>query len=74
MGKIVERIDLCSRMNKDMGRIAHEVERLQSRIDKSGISYDKKRLKRLYDLSHSGREPLFDDYQMIVQNVESLVI
>lgn len=74
VGKIVERIDLCSRMNKDMGRIAHEVERLQSRIDKSGISYDKKRLKRLYDLSHSGREPLFDDYQMIVQNVESLVI
>ena len=74
VGKIVERIDLCSRMNKDMGRIAREVERLQSRIDKSGISYDKKRLKRLYDLSHSGREPLFDDYQMIVQNVESLVI
>lgn len=73
VGKIVERIDLYSRMNKDMERIAREVERLQGRIDKSGINYDAKRLKKIYDISHEDREPLFDDYQMIVVNVESLI-
>jgi len=73
VGKIVERIDLYSRMNKDMKRIAREVERLQGRIDKSGIVYDRKRLQRMSDISHADRHPSFDDYQMIVENVESLI-
>ncbi len=77
VGKIVERIDLYSRMNKDMWRIAREVERLQGRIDKSEINYDGKRLQRLYDLSHGKSEPgslpSFEAYQMIVENIESLI-
>lgn len=73
VGKIVERIDLYSRMNKDMKRIGREVERLMVRIDRSGISYDKKRLNKIYNISHQERASQFDDYQMIVENVESLV-
>ncbi len=77
VGKIVERIDLYSRMNRDMSRIAREVDRLEGRIGKSGISYDHRRLQKLHDISHekSGPDhmPAFEDYQMIVENVESLI-
>lgn len=73
VGKIIERIDLYARMDWDMNRLAHEVERLQGRIDRSGIAYDERRLKRLYDLTHSGKTPTVEDYQLIVENVENLV-
>lgn len=73
VGKIIERIDLYARMDWNMARIGHEVERLQGRIDRSGIAYDEKRLKRLYDLTHSGKEATVEDYQLIVENVENLV-
>lgn len=73
VGKIIERIDLYSRMNRSMKRIAKEVDRLLGRIDKSGISYDTRRLRNIQELSHSEKEPTFEDYQMIVQNTESLI-
>lgn len=73
VGRSVERIDLYSRMNKDIELIARETEHLQSRIGKSGIGYVRDRMSRIIGLTHMDRKADFDDYQMIVENIEKLI-
>lgn len=46
-GMTVERIDLCARLRYRLDGIPHEVDRLASRLDRTGASYSRQAIKEL---------------------------
>ena len=48
-GMSVERMDLYTRLSYHLGELPREAHRLASRIDRIGVSYDKKSFKRVID-------------------------
>lgn len=69
VGKRVERIDLYARMHMDAKEILREIHRLTGRIDRTGLTYNKRKLMHLNYLAEL--EEL--DYEEIVAEVESLL-
>lgn len=69
MGKRVERIDLYGRLHAHKNEMTREIQRLSGRIDRSLLTYNKKKLDTLLALVEND----VLDYFQIVQNVENLL-
>ena len=70
LGKRIERIDSYARMKMAAKEIQREMKRHNIRIERTGLNYDAQKLFHLNLLMES--EEL--DYDMIVQDIESLVL
>lgn len=68
-GKRVERIDLYARLGADRKELQKEVHRLEPRIERSGIKYNKDKIKILKELVASEKI----DYYKIVNEVETIL-
>lgn len=74
-GFSVERIDLYARLGYRLGHLRREVQKLASRIDRTGMSYDRDALKRLIDMVFSPNFPsqvTYDDLGEILKLVARL--
>ncbi len=72
-GKRIERIDLYARLKIGQRELRRELHRMETRLIKSGMSYEKERLERLRGLIE---EPAAGDalgWRAIVEEVENLV-
>lgn len=69
VGKRVERIDLYGRLHVDRGAMRREVHRINGRIDRTGLRYNKPALARLNDLIEE--ETL--NYPEIVREIEKIL-
>lgn len=67
-GKRIERIDLYARLGVGRTELLREVHRMNPRVTRSGISYNKDKLKRVNELAEN--EEI--DYYGIVSNVEQI--
>lgn len=70
LGKRVERIDLYARMHMDFGEIVREMNRLNLRINRTGLKYNTKKLAHLNYLIEMDDA----DYELIIEEIESLFI
>lgn len=68
-GKRIERIDLYARLGADRKELQKEVHRLEPRIERSGIKYNKDKIKILKELVASEKI----DYYKIVNEVETIL-
>lgn len=68
-GKRLERIDLYARLGIGYEALAREIHRLVPRIERSGMNYDKEKLKSLKTLVEQPKI----DYYKIVQEVETIL-
>lgn len=68
-GKRIERIDLYARLGVDRKELVREVNRLEPRIERSSVKYDKNKIKRLKELVAGEKI----DYYKIVQEVETIL-
>lgn len=57
-GMTVERVDLCARLRYRLADIPHEVDRLASRLDRTGAAYSRPAFKELASIASS---PSFPD-------------
>lgn len=69
IGKRVERLDLCARLEKEPEAITRELHRLAGRIDRTDLIYDKEALAQLKELEKAPKL----NYREIVRTVERLV-
>lgn len=73
-GKRIERIDLYGRLKIDAKELKRELHRMETRLTRSGMTYDRLSLDILATLIE-GKEHYTDaDYKGIVSNVEKLVL
>jgi len=70
LGKRIERIDNYAKLKMNAEEIRREMKRLNIRIERTGLNYDAQKLFHLNLLMNA--EEL--DYDMIVQEIESLVL
>lgn len=68
-GKRIERIDLYARLKIERNELVREIHRLEPRIERSGIPYNKDKIKNLKELV---AEPEIDYYK-IVNEVETIL-
>lgn len=61
-GKRIERLDLYARLGIDRKEMLREVHRLEPRIERSGIKYDKERIKMIKELVDA---PVIDYYKIV---------
>ena len=69
LGKRVERLDLYARMHMERPELKREAEKLNRRIDRTGLSYSKKRLAHINFLIEDDEI----DYKKLVEEVEALL-
>ena len=69
LGKRVERIDLYARMHFELSEMRREIIKLNRRIDRTGLSYSKKRLAHINYLVEEDEL----DYDALVQEIEALL-
>ena len=69
LGKRVERLDLYARMHMERTELKREAEKLNRRIDRTGLSYSKKRLAHINFLLEDDEI----DYKKLVEEVEALM-
>ena len=69
LGKRVERLDLYARMHMERPELKREAEKLNRRIDRTGLSYSKKRLAHINFLIEDDEI----DYKKLVEEVEALM-
>ncbi|MBP5607980.1 MAG: alpha-E domain-containing protein [Lachnospiraceae bacterium] len=69
LGKRVERLDLYARMHMERPELKREAEKLNRRIDRTGLSYSKKRLAHINFLLEDDEI----DYKKLVEEVEALM-
>jgi uncharacterized alpha-E superfamily protein len=67
-GKRIERIDMYARLGVGKKELAREIHRMIPRVERSGLEYDKEKLKRIREFV----EDDFIDYYKIVAEVESI--
>jgi len=68
-GKRIERIDLYARLGLDRNELVREVHRMVPRIEKSGLSYDKKKLSEVVAMIANSEI----DYYGMVNLVETII-
>ncbi len=68
-GKRIERIDLYARLGISRGELEREINRLDTRIERSGMKYDREKITRLKQLVEQPKI----DYYKIVSEVESIL-
>lgn len=73
-GKRVERIDLYARLKIGARQMQGELKRLESRLIKSGMDYDKNCLANLISIIREKESFTDEEYKSIVNNVEGLVL
>lgn len=56
-GMSIERMDLYARLNYHLGDLRKELQKLATRVDRTGVSYDRAALKALIDQVFSPRFP-----------------
>lgn len=61
-GKRIERLDLYARLGIDRKEMLREVHRLEPRIERSGIKYDKEKIKMIKELVDA---PVIDYYKIV---------
>lgn len=69
LGKRVERLDLYARMHMDREELVREAEKLKRRIDRTGLTYSKKRLAHINYLVVEDEV----NYEELVKEVEGLM-
>jgi uncharacterized alpha-E superfamily protein len=69
-GRRIERIDLYARLKVDVDSLKHELEKLASRLEKSGLDYDANQYRRLDRLIYTEDSA---DYAAIVQAIDNLI-
>ena len=69
LGKRVERLDLYARMHMDREELLREAGKLNRRIDRTGLSYSRKRLAHINYLVEEDEI----DYKELVREVEALM-
>jgi uncharacterized alpha-E superfamily protein len=69
-GRRIERIDLYARLKVDVDRLKRELEKLASRLEKSGLDYDANQYRRLDRLIYTEDSA---DYAAIVQAIDNLI-
>lgn len=73
-GKRAERIDIYGRLKIGASQMQGEMKRLESRLKKSGMDYDKTCLANLIALIKDKDSFTCEEYRKIVTNVEGLVL
>lgn len=68
-GKLIERVDLYARLGQSREELAREIHRLEPRITRSGMKYEKEKLAKLKELVAKPEM----DYYKIVNEVESIL-
>ena len=68
-GKRIERIDLYARLGLDKTELTREVHRMVPRVEKSGLDYNRRKLRDLVDMIDEGDV----DYYGVVNLVESII-
>lgn len=71
-GKHIERLDLYARLRHDPQELKTELRRMQKRLARSQMSYDKERLEQLQELIGADNSQDYD-YREIVREIEGLV-
>lgn len=72
-GKRIERIDLYARLRLGRRELTKELHRMEKRLIRSGMSYDKKRLEHLKELIEMPAEDSALQWRAMVDEVENLV-
>ncbi len=70
-GRRLERLDLYARLKMPDKDMAKELHRMETRLERSGMKYDKERLERIEKLVEADAQSR--DYHRIVYEVEMLV-
>ena len=69
-GMSIERMDLYARLNYHLGDLQKETQKLATRVDRTGISYDRAAFKTLVDRVFSPRFPEQVTYEELGQMLE----
>lgn len=69
-GMTVERIDLCARLRYRLDGIAHEVDRLASRLDRTGAAYNRAAFKELVTIAFDPAFPRNMDDNTLERTIE----
>ena len=67
-GKRIERIDLYARMGRSGDKLLREIHRMIPRVEESGLTYEKSKLKKIEDLAQQD----VIDYYELVHEVETI--
>jgi hypothetical protein len=70
MGKCIERIDLYARLKISIRKLRQEFDKLRSRLEKSGMSFNKGEYELLCNLTDADDNI---DYVNIVHSIENLL-